>query len=259
MLNVKLDRLNQLELTVEEVNNIKSQLMAELERIEKIESAAIAEISDLQSEILTSVKIMKPAVGSRSDIKISDQVWFTLDRWEDFQWYQEYIESAIYSFQNELFVLEGNKAIICSSLPGGTNSPLQKAIDYVSGYTKARYGKSQYFDFKYSGNLPELSVELTFSKRKDRNYWHGNHVRKQIWYDAIKNKEFWDSQLVNWSNTNPDYWLGFENLVKLSDEVKAIMTTCPNYYDVIEGKNNMAKFVTEKIAYHKKLQLLMVA
>ncbi|HEY9701063.1 MAG TPA: hypothetical protein V6C58_01360, partial [Allocoleopsis sp.] len=80
---------------------------------------------------------------------------------------------------------------------GASNSPLQKAVDRITGYHKARYGDG-------ADRLPELNPCYEEGK-KGRLHWWGNHARKQVWYDYIREPRDWF--YIDWDITNPKYWI----------------------------------------------------
>ena len=251
MLVNKLDRLNQLNVTLSEVNEIRSQLLAELERINLIEKSTITDISDLQSEILSTTQLVVPDRTKLSDATLKGCKFETINDWEVFE---NYISGkSILRSEGVMYVTRYGKITESSSLPGGTNSPLQKAVDFKYGYTQARY-EQIVTDWNPAGewNLPEMQVCM-IDQKKNREYWHANHIRKQIWYD-FRNAEFWKTYNIDWKRDDMRYWLQFENLVKLSDEVKSVMATCPDRQNYGGFEHEINQFVADKLAYIEELQ-----
>jgi hypothetical protein len=202
MLNLKIDRLNELELTLDEINEIKSQLMAELERIEKIESDTISEVSDLQSEILSTTQVVVVPTEKLADATLKDSQLLSYDNWENLT-----KDSGIWLSNNQVYIYQHGKIIDTSEISeGGTNSPLQKAIDTLYGYSQARYYYSS-----FTGNkLPELNPCYNpATGKKSRHHWHGNHCRKQVWYSYCTNTVDWF--YIDWTNTSPEYWIDLTN------------------------------------------------
>ncbi|HEY9701806.1 MAG TPA: hypothetical protein V6C58_05140, partial [Allocoleopsis sp.] len=106
MLVTKFDRLNQLQFTISEINELKSQLLAELERLEKIESDSISEISDIQSEILCTTLIVVPDPLVAADIKLEDCDIIAPDKWEQIEGHNNVLLS-----ENTIFLWENGKLI----------------------------------------------------------------------------------------------------------------------------------------------------
>lgn len=194
MLSIKIDRLNTLSATLDEINEIKSQLLAELKRIETIESETISEVSDIQSEILTTTFIVVPDPLLAADIKLEDCTIIAPDKWEQIEGH-----SRVLCNDNIIYVWEEGNLIDASTIhEGASNSPLQKAVDRLRGYHEARYGLGNY--------LPELDPCYNpESGKKGRLHWWGNHARKQVWYDyLIHQEEYW---YIDWQCTDPKYWI----------------------------------------------------
>ncbi|HEY9702578.1 MAG TPA: hypothetical protein V6C58_09040 [Allocoleopsis sp.] len=250
MLVTKFDRLNTLSATLSEVNELKSQLLAELERIKAIENNTISEISDIQSDILFHSQVIKPDTAKLADITLKDCVFIDFDNWEEFEEYVKDFEPIV-RYIGQIFILKQDQVIDPAVLPGKSNSPLQKAVDDKYGYHKARYylKVSEWSPAEW-WNLPELELDQFSSKRE---YYHANHIRKQIWYDCFRNLDFWKSQLLNWKHTDINYWLYRERLVKLPDEVKQVIATCPSRDDCGGFSYEIDKFVTDKLEYMKRL------
>lgn len=203
MLSIKFDRLNQLIATISEINEIKSQLLAELGRLEKIEMEAISEISDIESEILSTTQIVIVPTDKLADATLKDSQLLSFDSWEKLT-----KDSGIWLSDSTVYVYQNNKLIEASTIvEGGTNSPLQKAIDTLYGYSQARY----YYSSFISNKLPEIapSFNLDTGREVPRIKFHANHCRKQVWYSYCTNPDNWF--YIDWSETNAQYWI---NLAK---------------------------------------------
>ncbi len=211
MLSIKFDRLNQLRATLVEVNSLKIQLLAELDRINKIESDAISELSDVESEILSSTIIIIPDALLAADAKLEDCITIAPDKWGHIK---EYDNVLLDIENNIIYVWEDGILTNADDIPeGASNSPLQKAIDRLRGYHNARY----------NGYLPELSPCINpDTGKKGRLHWWGNHARKQVWYDYLVNET--EYFFVDWNCTEPRYWIELAKENRLDTRRKGSMT-----------------------------------
>ena len=228
MLAQKLDRLNQLEVTLDEINEIKSQLLAELERINLIEESTISEVSDIQSEILsTTVAVIVPP-EKMADATIKDSEILSYDNWEVFS---SHMRFSILLSSDEIYLFYHGKLINASEISeGGTNSPLQKAVDTIYGYSFDRY----HYSTLVNDRLPELDPCINLDTgKKSRKHWHGNHCRKQVWYSYSTNPNHWF--YIDWKNTSPQYW------IELASEINPKIQTQPQrpiYNPVNRGRGS---------------------
>ena len=226
MLVNKLDRLNQLEVTLDEINEIKSQLMAELERINLIEESTISEVSDLQSEILSTTQVVIVPPEKMADATIKDSEMLSYDNWEVFSSHMRF--SILLSSDGEIYLFYHGKLINASEISeGGTNSPLQKAVDTIYGYSFDRYHYSTLVNDK----LPEIDPCINLDTgKKSRKHWHGNHCRKQVWYSYCTNTAKWF--YIDWANTSPQYW------IELANEINPPQKNKPIYNPVNRGRGS---------------------
>ena len=129
-------------------------------------------------------------------------------------------EQSIYYYHGYYFTPVSKEVVIIHNFTkeGGTNNPLQKAVDYLSGYNLYRYGK-----------VGELDHVV-----RDRAYWFANHCRKVCYYELGGTNVYFHNgkatcyiespaTSVNWFNKDQFYWIGLYNdinYIKLEQELE---------------------------------------
>ena len=138
----------------------------------------------LKKEIVEHTFVCTPRQGEKlAELKTLDQVDLDFANWNDI------ISGKVLYHNGEFYTVKEGKMVCGSTIvEGGTNSSLQKTVDWKTGYTDYRYNQV--------GELNHVE--------KNRTYWYANHCRKLCWYSLGG----WKSQKgVNWSNKSQKYWI----------------------------------------------------
>lgn len=130
-------------------------------------------------------------------------------------------DHTIYYYHGYYFSVIGEDIVKIHNFTseGGTNNPLQKGIDWQTGYFTYRY--------KVAGELNHTT--------RDRAYWFANHCRKVCYYELGGGDVYFrDSKSicyiqspatsVDWFNKDQFYWIGLYNdinYIKLEAELES--------------------------------------
>lgn len=138
----------------------------------------------LKKEMVERTFVCTPRQGEKlAELKTLDQVDLDFANWNDI------ISGKVLYHNGEFYTVKDGEMVCGSGITeGGSNTLLQKVVDWKTGYTDYRYNQVG---------------ELTH-KEKNRTYWYANHCRKLCWYSLGG----WKNQKgVNWSSKSQQYWI----------------------------------------------------
>jgi len=182
-----------LQQTKQNIKELKAQI-AQLEAQER----------QIKQQMVEHTFVCTPKEGEKlAELKGLDQVDLDFAGWGD-------VISGKILYRNGHFYTVKNDQMICGStiVEGGTNSSLQKVVDWKTNYTNYRY---------------QVVGELNHTE-KNRTYWYANHCRKLCWY-ALGG---WKNQKgVNWTSKNQQYWieLAIDNGLTPKPKVKHVVVS----------------------------------